>query len=211
MIKFIYLISKLIKKFHIPSIKDSKIDKTAKICSACNIIKISIDRYSYIGNNCTVVDAEIGKFCSIADNCIIGGAGHPIDWVSTSPVFHEGKNILKKNFSEHEFNITKKTHIGNDVWIGNNVLIKSGLKIGNGSIIGMGSVVTKDIGEYEIWAGNPAKFIRMRFDIETINFLKDFKWWNLSNEQLLTHSEFFCDVKKIIMLDKEENIEQIRS
>src|SRR5699024_11288650 len=94
-----YLISKFLKKVQIPAIINSNIDKTAKICSASHIIKTDLEKYSYIGNYCTINDASIGKFCSIADNCQIGGAAHPIDWVSSSPVFHEGKNILSKNFS----------------------------------------------------------------------------------------------------------------
>ena len=41
----------------------------------------------------------------------------------------------------------------------------------------MGSVVTKDVGSYEIWAGNPAKPIRKRFSDNEINSLKSIKWW----------------------------------
>ena len=53
--------------------------------------------------------------------------------------------------------------IGDDVFIGANVVILSKVnKIGNGAVIGAGSVLTKDVGEYEIWAGNPAKFIKHR-------------------------------------------------
>lgn len=54
--------------------------------------------------------------------------------------------------------------IGNDVFIGAKAIILPGLIIGNSSIIGAGSVVTKDIKENEIWAGNPAKFIKKRID-----------------------------------------------
>ena len=53
--------------------------------------------------------------------------------------------------------------IGNDVWIGYGTLIlPSCTTIGNGAIIGAGSVVTKNIPEFEIWAGNPAHFIGKR-------------------------------------------------
>jgi acetyltransferase-like isoleucine patch superfamily enzyme len=53
--------------------------------------------------------------------------------------------------------------IGDDVFIGANVVILSKVnKIGTGAVIGAGSVLTKDVGEYEIWAGNPAKFIKHR-------------------------------------------------
>ena len=52
--------------------------------------------------------------------------------------------------------------IGNDVWIGSRSIIMKGTHIGNGAIVAAGSVVTKDIPPYEIWGGNPARFLRSR-------------------------------------------------
>jgi acetyltransferase-like isoleucine patch superfamily enzyme len=52
--------------------------------------------------------------------------------------------------------------IGPDVWIGAHVTILPGVVIGKGAILGAGSLVNKDIPEYQIWAGVPAKFIRQR-------------------------------------------------
>lgn len=52
--------------------------------------------------------------------------------------------------------------IGDDVWLGTRILILPGVRVGSHSIIGAGSVVTKDVAEYAIVAGNPAKFIRDR-------------------------------------------------
>jgi len=95
---FRYYLSKLIKKLHIPAIKESRIDRTSKVCSGSHLVNVSMSKYSYIGNFCTVLNANIGSFCSIADNVIIGGASHPLEWVSTSPVFHSGKNVMKKIF-----------------------------------------------------------------------------------------------------------------
>lgn len=56
----------------------------------------------------------------------------------------------------------KLTQIGNDVWIGTRAIIMSGVKIGNGVIIGAGAVVTKDIPNYAIVGGVPAKIIKFR-------------------------------------------------
>ena len=54
-------------------------------------------------------------------------------------------------------------HIGSDVWIGSRAIILPGCKrIGAHSIIGAGAVVTKDVPDYAIVGGNPAKIIRMR-------------------------------------------------
>jgi acetyltransferase-like isoleucine patch superfamily enzyme len=200
-----YLISKLIKKLHIPAITNSNIDKTSRVCSGSHLVSTTIGKYSYIGNFCTVINTQIGSFCSIADNCIIGGASHPIEWVSTSPVFHEGKNIMNKNFSTHGYKTGEITEIGNDVWIGNNCLIKSGVKIGNGSVIGMGSVLTKDVGDYEIWAGNPARLIRKRFNDEKIEQLKMSKWWDWENKELYKFAVNFNNIEEFLKSIKGES------
>jgi len=54
--------------------------------------------------------------------------------------------------------------IGDDVWIGANVIILPGVSIGNGVIIGAGAVVTRDIPDYSIIGGVPAKVIKSRND-----------------------------------------------
>ena len=54
--------------------------------------------------------------------------------------------------------------IGDDVWIGSRSLIMKGVTIGRGAIIAAGSVVTKDVPPYEIWGGNPARFLKSRLD-----------------------------------------------
>ncbi|MPM62105.1 2,3,4,5-tetrahydropyridine-2,6-dicarboxylate N-acetyltransferase [bioreactor metagenome] len=194
MFKISYYLSKMIIKLQIPAIKNSKIDKTSKINSASNIMNVTIGRYSYVGINCEIYFTTIGNFCSIANGTVIGGGQHPIGWCSTSPVFYKKKNILQTCFNQRDFLEFKETKIGNDVWIGSNCLIKSGIKIGNGAIIGMGSVVTKDVGGYEIWGGNPAKLIRKRFDEEVIYKLESSEWWNEPKIWFKQHGPFIADV-----------------
>ena len=193
-----YLLSKIINKINISSIKNCIIDKRSKICSGSNLVKVNLGKYSYIGNYCTIVSTKIGNFCSIADNCIIGGANHPISWASTSPVFLEGKCIIKKKFSNIKFEPYKRTNIGNDVWIGSNCLVKGGVSIADGAIIGMGSVVTKSVGPYEIWAGNPAKIIRKRFEDEMILKYLEVKWWLFDDDKLSKIGEFIIDSKTFL-------------
>lgn len=58
--------------------------------------------------------------------------------------------------------IVRKVEIGNDVWIGQRVIILPGVKIGNGVIIGAGAVVTKNIPDYAVVGGIPAKILKIR-------------------------------------------------
>ena len=55
-----------------------------------------------------------------------------------------------------------EVHIEDDVFIGVNVCICNSVTIGKGAVVGAGSIVTKDIPPYQVWAGNPARFIKER-------------------------------------------------
>lgn len=182
-----------------PAIRQSRIDKTAKVCSGSNINYSSLGKYSYVGNDCYTYYSKIGSFCSIGDNCKIGSPSHSIHWVSTSPVFYSGNNCLKKNIGNLVFNDNiEYTIIGNDVWIGAGVFVKSGVTISDGAIIGMGAVVVHDVGPYEIWAGNPARFIRKRFPDEVVQKLLFIKWWNFDMKEIEKCSVYMNDVNKFI-------------
>ena len=113
----------------------------------------------------------IGKFCSIGDNVqIILGGEHHTDYITTYPfdVLVDGKPTPSKG----------DVKIGNDVWIGNDVIILSGVTIGDGAVIGAGSVVTKNVAEYEVKGGDPARFIRWRFGMTERSRLAEMKWWD---------------------------------
>ena len=63
---------------------------------------------------------------------------------------------------EYEYNFVTTDIDGDDVWIGTRVIILPGVTIGKGVIIGAGAIVTKDIPEYAIAVGNPARVIKYR-------------------------------------------------
>ncbi|MGX5173687.1 CatB-related O-acetyltransferase [Aliikangiella sp. IMCC44653] len=199
-----YIISKVLKRLRIPSIKNSVICKTSTIEPGSLVVNSTVGKHSFCGYDCSLINTEIGAFCSIASDVSIGGASHPLHFVSTSPAFLSHKDSIKKKYSLFEYNPEIKTRIGSDVWIGERVIIKSGVKIGTGSVIGMGSVVTKDVPPYSICAGNPAKLIRMRFDSNIIDSLLDSLWWEWPDEKLLKYSDYFNDPTKFLSMYDEE-------
>lgn len=197
--KILYLYSKIILKLQYPSIRASEIHKTSKVGYRSNVVRITMGKHSYMGNNNSVMDATIGNYCSIASYCSIGGGDHPNHWVSTSPYFYTYNNSEKDNtMTTNSFSSGKTVSIGNDVWIGESCFIKDGIQIGNGAIIGAHSVVTKNIPDYAVAVGNPAKVIKYRFDQETIEKLLEIKWWELNEKELAKYTTLFSDPKAFI-------------
>lgn len=110
-----------------------------------------------IGNNVGMSQTALVAIAdiTIADNVKIGGGTklytsdfHSLDWQ------------IRRSKADREQRKSAPIVIGEDVFIGAGCIILKGVTIGNRSIIGAGSVVTKSIPADEIWAGNPAKFIR---------------------------------------------------
>lgn len=199
----LYLWTKIFKKLRGSSIVNSKIHKTSKVESGSHIVNSTFDRHSFCGYDCEIINCDLGSFCSIANNVIIGGGRHPMEWVSMSPVFYEGRDSVKAKFSRHKREDGKRTTIGHDVWIGENSIIKQGLNIGTGSVVGMGSVVTKDVESYTIVAGCPAKMIRKRFDEDIINSLLEIKWWEFDDRKLYEYARFFTNPTEFIHVVKK--------
>ena len=146
----------------------------------------------------------IGKFCQIAAGVefVMNGANHQMNAVSTFPFYTLAGWDMKAPAPE-DMPLKGDTVIGNDVWIGQNATILPGVHIGDGAIIGARSVVGSDVEPYTIVAGNPAQFIRNRFDDELTNLMLEWRWWDKPIEEInslipiLTSSDL-TEVKKKI-------------
>lgn len=198
----LYYVLRAIKRLKPKAIRNSQIDKRAYICGGSQIVDSIIGKYTIVAYDSTVLNAEIGSFCTIGKT--IGGAAHPIQMVSSSNIFVCGRSILGKKFADHEFNALARTVIGNDVWVCVPSIVRSGVTIADGAVVGAGSIVTKDIGPYEIWAGNPARFIRKRFDEETISKLLEMKWWDWPDEKIQKYAPYFNDPQKLFAALEED-------
>lgn len=180
-------------------VESCTVHKPSKIGKNCELTDVVLNSYSYISRNSVVSHAVIGKFCSIGPNCLIGWGIHPLNGISTSPMFYStwkqnGMTLSQCNKIEER----KLIEIGNDVFIGMNVTVLDGVKIGNGAVIGAGAVVSKDIPPYAIAAGNPIKILKYRFDNDTINKLENLNWWDFDIEELKRIESNFFDISSIL-------------
>lgn len=171
-------------------------------------------KYSY-GPLCNHQFVEsVGAFCSFASGVDVV-ENHAIDYISTHPFLYYGSEcnemfaepyIAYKSASWFFERVqpkgkskNKKAIIGNDVWLGHNVLITNGANIGNGVIAGAGAVITKDVPDYAVVVGIPARIIRYRYTQEQINAINVIAWWNWTDEKIREHyDDFYLNVEEFI-------------
>ena len=158
---------------------------------------------------------SVGALCSFAPGVDVV-QNHALDYMSTSPIIYQNTKIntaLVRNYNEckdspwyiegiipkgHIRNL-KRSKIGNDVWIGKNALITNGADVGNGVIAGAGAVITKDIPDYAVVVGVPARIIRYRYTKEEIEALNRIAWWDWSDEKIKeNYDDFFLDIYEFI-------------
>lgn len=184
---------------------NSKLGVNAKIYSPYKSIKSNIGNYTYIAENAKISNTNIGKFCSIGPNLISGWGIHPLNGISTHPMFY---STLKQNgitlSSVDKIDERKSISIGNDVFIGMNVSILDGVTIGDGAVIGAGAIVSKDIPSFAIAVGSPIRIIGYRFSETSIKDLLDVKWWDFEFEELQQIEENFFNVEEFLKINKKQ-------
>lgn len=190
--------SKFLLKIRGSSIVNTEFGYDSKVESGSNVFNSRFGRHSFAGYNCEISHSEIGSFCSIGNNVILNPGVHPINWVSTSPVFYSGKDSVKVKYANFDKVKRRSLVIGSDVWIGSNVVVMGGVNIGHGAIIGASSVVTKNVPPYAIVGGVPAKILKYRFDENLIEELLQSKWWELDENELKKVASKFMEPRNFL-------------
>jgi acetyltransferase-like isoleucine patch superfamily enzyme len=109
---------------------------------------VCIGKKSLIGIGCTVIGpVVIGDNVILAQNIVISGLNHGYELIDIPPCDQK--------------TITKQITVMDDVWIGANCVITAGVIIGKHAVIGAGSVVTKDVPQYSVSVGNPARVVKL--------------------------------------------------
>ncbi len=127
--------------------KEARIEPRAFFNSGRNV---SIGDYSSIGEK-----TKIRGSVKIGDHVMMGEEVLIISW--NHAFSRTDIPMVQQGFQEE-----KTVTIGDDVWIGSRVILLAGVKVGRGAIIGAGAVVAKDVPDWAIVVGNPAKVIKMR-------------------------------------------------
>lgn len=133
---------------------------------------IEVGKNLFTNYNCTILDVakvKIGDNVLIGPNVSIYTAGHPIHADTRKTGYEYGAPIT----------------IGDNVWIGGNSIILPDVTVGSNSVIAAGSVVTKDVPEWTVVAGNPARVIKKITDKDKQYYFRDKKF----DDESMAHIE----------------------
>lgn len=123
----------------------------------------------------------LGSYVSVGPNVRRLGAAHPLDEPSMHPYWYNPNLGMASVRDDVE---RTPCWIGHDAWIGANVTILPGCRrIGIGAVIGAGSIVTRDVEDFAVVVGNPARQISTRLDESTRERLLNSRYWELKPEQ----------------------------
>ena len=165
---------------------------------------------SYIANDCSF-SADIGRFTSIGPYVRCNHGRHPYSFpfATTAPCFFSLNPFHSQNgstfateqlydeFALYDKNREIAVKIGSDCWIGEGVFLVGGIKIGNGAVLLAHAVVTKDVPDFAIVGGVPAKIINNRYDSDTITFLQKVEWWNNDKKWFEDHWKLLSNIEEM--------------
>ncbi len=167
---------------------DCDLDREVIVAARAALRHTSVGFLSSIGRYTKVTHSAIGKFCAISWDCSINAVSHPYARLTISAfpyVPHVGRFVAERH-QEHRF-----VDVGHDVWLGANSVILPGIRVGNGAVIGAGSVVTRDVPDYAVVAGVPARLLKYRFSEEMRARLLALRWWDWSREKIQQNVSLF--------------------
>lgn len=157
---------------------------------------VEVGRYTY--GPCLMPDGlppgtRLGRYTSLGPQVVVFRRNHPLERMSLHPFFYNpvcgivGSDTIARD-EENPLDI------GNDVWIGaRSIILPRCKRIADGAVVGAGSVVTRDVPEFAIVGGNPAKVIGWRYPGELQETVRRTHWWSRDIGDLLPHLSLFTD------------------
>lgn len=168
------------------TLHDSTLGVWTEVGRDTTFIDTTLGDYSYVMDRCHLMHAHVGKFVSIANHARLGPSNHPM-WRVTQHHFTYRASMFGFGPDDEAVMAWRQAApvtIGHDVWIGHGAIVLPGVRVGTGSVIAAGAVVSKDVPEYTVVGGVPARPIKCRFPKDVVEGLLALAWWDWPHERI---------------------------
>ncbi|MEM6649223.1 MAG: DapH/DapD/GlmU-related protein [Pseudomonadota bacterium] len=166
-------------------VKDSVLGPWTRIGARTHLNEVVFGAYSYIVNDSSMAYTTAGKYCSIARDTRINPGNHPMWRAAQHHFSYRAVSYHMGDGDDHDFFPWRRdahVTIGHDVWIGHGATLLPGVTIGTGAVVAAGAVVSKNVADYTIVGGVPAKPIKERFPYTVQKGLLELCWWDWPHE-----------------------------
>jgi len=161
-------------------VRDSRFGRYCEVGAGTRVAECEFGDYSYVAENSDIIYSSLGRFCSVAAGVRINPGNHPLQRVALNH-FTYRSSAYGLGDDEAGFFDWRRSHrvvLGHDCWVGHGAVLLPGVRLGNGAAVGAGAVVSRDVPDFAVAVGVPARVIRFRFPPDVIDSLQRIAWWD---------------------------------
>jgi phosphonate metabolism protein (transferase hexapeptide repeat family) len=165
-----------------------------EVGQGARIVNSSFGDYAYCDRLADIANTSVGKFANIAAMTRIGPTDHPWAQPAQHHFLYRSSYYWEDAEDDADFfahRASRRTTLGADCWIGHGAIIKPEVMVGIGAVVAAGAVVTRDVPDFAIVAGVPARPLKARFTETQQEALLAIAWWDWSHDRLRSALEDF--------------------
>lgn len=142
--------------------------------------------YAYVMQDTQIAYADIGRFCSIASHVRVNPGNHPLDRAALHHFTYRASmfGMGDDDAAFFDWRRSYSVALGPDCWVGHGAIILPGVSIGTGAAIAAGAVVSRDVPDFNVVAGIPARPLRERFPRHVQAALRRIRWWDWPHAEI---------------------------
>ena len=191
------------------AVTGGRLGRFTEVGEGARLLNVTLDDYSYCDRFADIANAAIGKFANIAAFARINPGDHPMERATQHHFTYRASRYWPGAAGDDPVVFDRRAAaacaLGHDCWIGHGAVVLAGRRVGVGAVVGAGAVVTRDVPDYAVAVGNPARVVRRRFPEAVAERLLRLAWWDWDHGRLRAALDDFRSLPVEAFLARHES------